>query len=376
MHGWRLEQTSYRAGLLAQTWADDLRWLFVRAAVSGTRPLRSVPLPQHEWAALLRVVEAERVSGFLAEATVEDLPVTRQQREQALEAHRIAVMTDLRIEQAVSKLARLFAEDGIRWVLIKGLAAANLLYGDPALRSTGDVDVLVHPADFERAVSAIRARGGSTWEYLAHGVAAEAAAAARTFIHPTGVELDVHRDVRGHAGRYTLPPELFFDETKIIDLRGTQTPAPSLRALLLHAMLHLSKGGPNAFGRLSTLADLLWARTHHAGSYRAALELARETGCVTPALWADRTLTTWFQAPLVRAEDAGWQEEARLRAFDRAVASPFVAGHLHRFVGPHRLRRAWEAAFPAPGFREQHQRSGFRQLRHTVVRLLTGREPS
>jgi hypothetical protein len=216
--------------------------------------------------------------------------------------------------------------------------------------------------------------GGAEWDYLTHGPAAGEAAPGRTFMHTTGIELDVHRRVRGHAGRYVLPPAGFFDEEHHIVVQGRALPVSNLPLVILHAMLHLSKGGPHAFASLSTLVDLLWARTRHPVAYREAFELAGRRGCQTPAAWADLTVSSWF--PLAAGGAAPAQPltaQVRLRAFDRAVASSFVAAHLHRFVGPHRLRRAWEAALPSPEFRERHRRSGFKQLRHVVVRLFTGR---
>jgi hypothetical protein len=365
--------TSYRRELQGQPWTGDLRWVLACAALGDSS--RVTPMSTDQWDALLVTVAAERVTGFLAQAVLGGFPVTDQQHDAALAIHRTAVMTDLRIEQAVMGLARLFEQERVRWRLVKGLAAARLLYDDPALRSTGDVDVLVHPSDFPRAVEAIRSGGGSSWEYLAHGPAAEAAAAAQTFMHASGVELDVHRQVRGHAGRYRLPASLFFDADQTVSVQGADVLVPTMPVVVLHAMLHLSKGGPDAFARLSTLVDLLRARVHHRAAYLAALELAEEVGAFVPALWADRTLDAWFPAT-ADAREVGPLFEYRLRAFDRAVASRFVAGHLHRFVGRHRVRRAWEAALPSAEFQERQQRSGFAQLRHIVVRLLTGREPS
>jgi hypothetical protein len=233
----------------------------------------------------------------------------------------------------------------------------------------------VHPSDFARAIQAIRVGGGAEWEYLTHGPAAGEAAPGRTFMHTTGIELDVHRRVRGYAGRYVLPPAGFFDEEEWhVVVQGRALPVPQLPLVILHAMLHLSKGGPSAFASSSTLVDLLWARTRHPVAYREALELAGQTGCQTPAAWADRTVSSWFPlSPAGAAPAEPLTARVQLRAFDRAVRSPFVAAHLHRFVGPYRLRRAWEAALPSPEFRQRHRRSGFKQLRHVVIRIFTGR---
>jgi hypothetical protein len=366
--------TNYRRDLMSGRWFEVLRWV-LQPLPSDDAPLPvAAPLANSDWSGLLAVVSHERIAGLLVAAVGGGLPVTVAQGIEANRTHRAAVMADLRIENAVLELAELLDSAGVRWRLIKGLAAARLLYPDPAMRSTGDVDVLIHPDDFDRAVALIRAVGGAAWEYISHGPAAERTSAARTFMHVTQVELDVHREVRGHAGRYRVPSDVLFASTQSVELQGRSVLVPSLPVVILHAMLHLSKGGPTGFARLSTLADLVWARARHRDAYRAALKLASALDCATPAAWADQTVQSWTEPVLEPPELAagGVLSQFRVRAFDRAVGSRFVAGHLHRVVGPHRLRRAWEAAFPAAEFRARHSRTAPAQVKHIAKRLVKG----
>jgi hypothetical protein len=373
----KTHSTSYRRDLRRQEWFPVLQWVLAHQLAPGARCPLTAPLDAPFWDTLLSVVSDQRIAGHLAAAIDAGLPVTAAQREAALSAHRAAVMADLGIEQAVLGLADLLDLGGIEWRLIKGLVAARLLYRDPALRSTGDVDVVIRPGHFTEAVALVHAKGGASWEYVSHGRAASEAAAARTFMHSTGIELDLHRQVRGHAGRFVLPTALLFDDPQEVVLHGRSLPVPSTPVVILHAMLHLSKGGPSQFGRVSTLADLLWARAQRGDDYQRALQLAGEVGCTTPALWADRVLNTWVPATAAGTQaPIAFADALRVPLFDRMVASSLVAGHLHRFVGPHRLRRAWEAAFPAAEFRERHDRTLGTQIRHVAVRLFTGRSPA
>jgi hypothetical protein len=373
MQDFMAEFTSYRPELRGHVWSASLMWV-MRRAFSGGPPPTTRPLSEPFWSALLEVVQRDRIAGHLLAAIDAGLAVTPVQMGQARLAYRLALTTDTVIEHVLVGLAELLEVEDIRWRVIKGVAAARMLYPDPLLRSTGDVDVLVHPNDFARAVESIRAKGGTSWEYVTHGPAAGLAAPARTLMHSTNTELDVHREVRGHAGRYRLPTETLFASSTTIDVMGRELPAPPLQVVILHAMLHLSKGGPS-FGRLSTLGDLLWARETRPEAYEEACALADRLGFATPAAWADRVTEEWLPDP-ARTDPLrlgrGSTSELRLWAFDRAVGSGFVSGHLHRFVGRHRLRRAWEAALPTREFRERHQRSAFAQLRHIAKRLLTG----
>lgn len=56
-------------------------------------------------------------------------------------------------------VAHWFATAGIRWTLMKGLGLARQLYSDPSLRPSADIDLLVAPADFSRAIRVLESNG-------------------------------------------------------------------------------------------------------------------------------------------------------------------------------------------------------------------------
>jgi hypothetical protein len=55
----------------------------------------------------------------------------------------------------LTKIARCFEQRGIEFLAHKGPALAQLLYGNPAMRQFGDLDVIVRSRDFGRAKSAL-----------------------------------------------------------------------------------------------------------------------------------------------------------------------------------------------------------------------------
>jgi hypothetical protein len=63
--------------------------------------------------------------------------------------------------RTLEKTASAFAEVGVRTCALKGPALSARLYGDPAIRSSIDLDFLVAPEDLDRAVSVMRALGYS-----------------------------------------------------------------------------------------------------------------------------------------------------------------------------------------------------------------------
>ena len=57
-------------------------------------------------------------------------------RERAVRQHLVRV-------RALSRFGHVMAEAGVPWVVLKGVVLANLLYHDPGLRSSVDIDILV-----------------------------------------------------------------------------------------------------------------------------------------------------------------------------------------------------------------------------------------
>jgi hypothetical protein len=57
------------------------------------------------------------------------------------------------------RIGEMFTEDGVSWMALKGTPQAARLYGDPGLRPSSDIDLLVTPRDFVRAVTLLADRG-------------------------------------------------------------------------------------------------------------------------------------------------------------------------------------------------------------------------
>jgi hypothetical protein len=59
----------------------------------------------------------------------------------------------------LQRIGAILAAHRLSWMVLKGTPQAARLYGDPALRPSSDIDLLVEPRDFVRAVSALAERG-------------------------------------------------------------------------------------------------------------------------------------------------------------------------------------------------------------------------
>jgi hypothetical protein len=99
-------------------------------------------------------------------------------------------------EMSIDRLLPAFSADGVPVLLLKGSALAHLIYGNPALRPMADIDVLIDPADTERATAIARSLGyrfasrhGSRFEGTMHHLP-EATTEASGF----RIALEIHLD--------------------------------------------------------------------------------------------------------------------------------------------------------------------------------------
>ena len=184
----------------------------------------------------------------------------------ALESRRAA-------ERLASELARLlqrFTERGIEVLPLKGPALALELYGDAALRSCKDLDLLVRRNDFSRGEALLQEQG-----FIAGAINES----ERRFLRD-GTSVELHFDITSPE-IYSFDLDGIWGRSRREDFRGSQIRAMSREDLVLFLSSH---GLSHGFARLIWVLDL--AR---------ALEGLDETGCRRLTLHAERAgLVPWF----------------------------------------------------------------------------------
>lgn len=134
-------------------------------------------------------------------------------------------------EAALAEVTQLFRAAGIPLAAYKGIPLARQLYGDAALRPTGDIDVMVRPDDIARARALLEANGWTfqrAWE-IHHNYSKE--------FWDKAVILEVHW-VSQRAGEYHLPPERFWEECREGAEGWEFSPEMTLLIITLHAARH------------------------------------------------------------------------------------------------------------------------------------------
>lgn len=230
---------------------------------------------------LLAAARAHRVSGLLAAG------LTRQ--DVVLDAETAAEFDEDRREQATEhvvrarEVARLAAALDIDWVVAKGPALSSGWYADAGSRAYTDIDLLVRPSDFGRALDRLYGLGytdlATNWRgFRVHRV-------AEVPLERGDSTVDLHWDLVG-LGRHRRDLRLLTDEvidrSVVIEVGGASVRTPAAEDTLLHLCVHAGLAGARRLLHLADVdvvvrrADLDWtafvARARAAGA--AALALA------------------------------------------------------------------------------------------------------
>ena len=289
------------------------------------------PLAPPAWSALLATVRAQRLEGLLAVATHRSWwPATPEQQAEAADAHRAAMALALTLERRLLALAELFDERALRWRVLKGPAVAHLDHPDPALRSFGDLDLLVAGDDLAAAMALLTGLGG-TRRYAPPSPAFDRRfGKGSAWRLPDGAEVDLHRTLAlGPFGLALDPEDLLRPPPDTFVVAGRPLPALTRSDRFLHACYHAALGQDPP--RLSAVRDVAVLLPDEADARRALARARtwRGEAVVARALVLATDLLGWRRPddPLL-----GWAAELRPTARDRR----WLAAH----AGPRRSSRA------------------------------------
>lgn len=225
----------------------------------------------------LQLARSDRLSGLLAQA------IDAGTLETDADTHRAIVRTwheQLRagvvLEALIVRASRLLTESGVDHRLTKGAAVAHLDYDDPSSRPFGDVDLVVHPDHWNRALAVLTESGYRRQAAPLPGNYDERYGKGATLTSPERLELDLHR--RFAIGRFGVTSQVanVFEHTDVVELGGVKVPVLAAPDRLLHACYHAVLGGRPRLRAFRDIAQLLlvteteWESTfERAGSWRA-----------------------------------------------------------------------------------------------------------
>jgi hypothetical protein len=213
------------------------------------------PLDPPAWHHTLATVIHERITGLLVKAVTDGaLPVDPIQRGEAWLAHREAMATAVRLEQLLVRTSDLFAGAAIEYRVLKGASVAHLDYPDPALRSFGDIDVLVRPEQIDDAARVL-ANAGHARKFAEPRPGFDRRfGKGPCFVSPAGYEVDLHRTLAMGPYGATIRVDDLWTRSEAIVLADRRILVLGQEERFVHACVHAALGAP--VPRLSTLRDI------------------------------------------------------------------------------------------------------------------------
>ncbi len=258
-----------------KTVAEDLFFALLRSGLWGTSPV----LPRQvadsgDWQKAYRLSMEQTVVGLVTDGAAA-APALFVPKEISLKLMSSLVSVEkfnAVIDDAIVRFVALLEDGGVQPVLVKGQAVAQC-YIHPSGRMSGDIDLVISPAQYEAAKAIITPAADS--------IGAEGAEKMHFSATFGNVELELHGTVQTSLGRKIndvldiARDELFKDGgCRFMDCRGKRVRIPSIDfdALFIftHLLQHFYCGGLG----LRQLCD--WARVLHTHSGKINLPLLEE----------------------------------------------------------------------------------------------------
>jgi len=225
------------------------------ASPAHDRQRLAVSLASSDWARLLALSEEHGVTGHLASCLrdLEETLVPPEVRQALVGRLRARIFHTLRLTAELFRILELFTSAGISALVVKGPVLAVRAYGDPAMRSYGDLDLLVRQRDIRRATELLSAAGYEAVIQLS-AIDNGRIPGQYLFSKPDSkliVELHNDRTLRYFPRR--LPLEEFFARQIRVRLDACDVPALSLEDELVLICIH---GAKHFWERLMWIADV------------------------------------------------------------------------------------------------------------------------
>jgi hypothetical protein len=248
------------------------------------------------------------------------------------------------VDRLTADVVGLFAEAGIRCMLIKGPVIGEALYRD-TVRPYGDSDLLVQRADWERAVAVLVEQGFA--DYLGPMAHPRMESLAGTAFLRGIDNVDLHSTLEGLEASAEQVWESFSASAGVQDIAGRQVAVPGRAAMLLHLALHAAKHPEQGKPREDLRRGV---RQGSPSEWRDAAQLAAELGGLPTFAEGLKRIPEG----LLLARSLGVEDVSSVATDLRSSQVPIAEG-LHELLAPgltpmQRVNRAATELFPNPSF--------------------------
>ncbi len=235
------------------------------------------------------------------------------------------------LSDELTKILSAFNQRGIPVISLKGIALAEMLYENPALRTMSDMDILVQPDDLKRASSLLIEMGYAQLtlpNYKIHPFHGAPYYKQTTF--PIFIEL--HWDLEDEKLMST-PREKIWSRAQTLQLQWGKTMVLSLEDTLMFSVVQLCK----QFDQLKVLGDIAELIKKYKGGldWRYIVNSAHSWGIGTGVYYSLKRAQDLLEAPVLLSVIKELKPKAWRRCMVEFLASQVI------FVSPiksHKLR--------------------------------------
>jgi len=211
-----------------------------------------------DWQRLIELTERHRVQALTHSGLSRHAPgqVPEKVLQQLKERSQRCRMQALLNAAELTRLSRLFADNNIRVMPLKGVALSLRLFGDVGIRQARDLDLLIQPHDLDRACRILEAEGYRNNAINFTMTAKQQRSFIRhfhhfEFVHSTGLCVELHWNLYAWP---TEQVESLWRESLADDFAGAALQHMDDDTLLLMLCDH---GAKHAWFRLKWLSDIV-----------------------------------------------------------------------------------------------------------------------
>jgi hypothetical protein len=235
-------------------------------------------IPTVDWSRLLALAEDHGVLGHLTASLrkLGDSAVPTSIRQTLMDRQREQIFYSLKLSAELFRILDQFASQKITALVVKGPVLAMQAYGDPAMRSYGDLDLLVRQRDIRRATELMIAAGYQAAVPLAAIDSGKIPGQYLFSKREAKLLVELHNDFTLRYFPRRLPLEKFFERQIRVRLDAHDAPALCVEDELVLICIH---GAKHFWERLIWIADVAALVTRQTNiDWRRVAESAKEVG--------------------------------------------------------------------------------------------------
>lgn len=186
--------------------------------------------------------------------------------EKLRQTYYVNTMRNMLLYSELEQVLKSFQNEGIKTIVLKGAMLAETVYPNIALRSMGDIDLLIHKDDLDRAAKRIlELKYVFNEDYRSAEWYIEKLHHLAPLFNPNKiVKIEIHHNIIPPSNPFAVNIDEFWQRAQPAKIANTDVLILSPEDLILHLSLHISYCD-QFVGRIKGLCDILEVVRHYQG---------------------------------------------------------------------------------------------------------------